>query len=65
MVGHCLSAAGSVESVMQYCIHQGFIFPNNINLELVGESIIDVSRIPQRIDKQIKYNSKKKPVLVW
>jgi hypothetical protein len=39
-------------------IHQGFIFPNNINLKLEIESIIDVSRIPQRIDKQIKYNSK-------
>lgn len=54
MVGHCLSAAGSVESVAAVLqLHQGFIFPN-INCEDLNpeiESIIDVSRIPQKLIK--------------
>ena len=54
MVGHCLSAAGSVESVAAVLqLYQGFIFPN-INCEDLNpeiESIIDVSRIPQKLIK--------------
>jgi 3-oxoacyl-(acyl-carrier-protein) synthase len=57
MVGHCLSAAGSVEcvaSVLQ--IHHGFIFPNrnceDLNPEITG--LINESKIPQnRIEKEI------------
>jgi 3-oxoacyl-(acyl-carrier-protein) synthase len=55
MVGHCLSAAGSIESVA--CIlqlHQGFIFPN-INCEDLNPEIldcIDSSAIPQRLLKK-------------
>lgn len=52
MVGHCLSAAGSIESVAAILqLHEGFIFPN-INCEDLNpeiESIIDVSRIPQKV----------------
>ena len=52
MVGHCLSAAGSIEcvaSVLQ--LHQGFIFPN-INCEDLHPEItdkIDATRIPQQL----------------
>lgn len=52
MVGHCLSAAGSIESVA--CIlqlHQGFIFPN-INCKDLNPEIldcIDSSAIPQSL----------------
>ncbi len=55
MVGHCLSAAGSIEivaSVLQ--IHQNFIFPN-INCEDLNPEItnlIDISRIPQKLIKK-------------
>jgi len=54
MVGHCLSAAGSVESVAAVLqLYEGFIFPNincdDLNPEI--ESIIDVSRIPQKLIK--------------
>jgi 3-oxoacyl-(acyl-carrier-protein) synthase len=49
MVGHCLSAAGSIESVASVLqLHQGFIFPN-INCEDLHPeicSIIDASKIP-------------------
>jgi 3-oxoacyl-(acyl-carrier-protein) synthase len=55
MVGHCLSAAGSIEivsSVLQ--IHQNFIFPNinceDLNLEITN--LIDASRIPQKLIKR-------------
>jgi 3-oxoacyl-[acyl-carrier-protein] synthase-1 len=52
MIGHCLSAAGSIESVAAILqLHEGFIFPN-INCEDLNpeiESIIDVSRIPQKV----------------
>jgi 3-oxoacyl-(acyl-carrier-protein) synthase len=51
MVGHCLSAAGSVESVASVLqIYNGFIFPNcncdDLNPEIT--SLIDASRIPQK-----------------
>ena len=55
MVGHCLSAAGSIEcvaSVLQ--LHQGFIFPN-INCEDLHPEItdkIDATRIPQQLIKK-------------
>jgi 3-oxoacyl-(acyl-carrier-protein) synthase len=51
MVGHCLSAAGSIESVASVLqIHHQFIFPN-LNCEDVLpeiEELIDTSRIPQK-----------------
>ena len=57
MVGHCLSAAGSVECVASILqIHENFIFPN-INCENIHPEIleyIDESRIPkQKIEKEI------------
>lgn len=52
MVGHCLSAAGSVEIVATVLqLYQGFIFPN-INCEDLHPEItnlIDASRIPQQL----------------
>jgi 3-oxoacyl-(acyl-carrier-protein) synthase len=55
MVGHCLSGAGSVESVASVLqLHQGFIFPN-INCEDLHPEIIaliDASRIPQQLIKK-------------
>ncbi|PKH68273.1 beta-ketoacyl-ACP synthase [Flavobacterium sp. ALD4] len=62
MVGHCLSAAGSIESVAAVLqLHQGFIFPNinceDINPEIT--SIIDVSRIPKKlIETELKIIAK-------
>ena len=57
MVGHCLSGAGSVESVASVLqLYQGFIFPN-INCEDLHPEIttrIDASRIPQQlIEKEL------------
>ena len=55
MVGHCLSAAGSIEivaSVLQ--IHHNFIFPN-VNCEDLNPEItnlIDASKIPQKLIEQ-------------
>lgn len=49
MVGHCLSAAGSVESVATVLqLHQGFVFPNTNCEDLHPEigNLIDASRIP-------------------
>lgn len=52
MTGHCLSAAGSVESVAAILqLHHGFIFPN-INCEDLHseiEAVIDRSKIPTKI----------------
>lgn len=52
MVGHCLSGAGSIESVAAILqLHQGFIFPN-INCEDLHPEITDIidsSRIPQQM----------------
>ena len=52
MVGHCLSGAGSIESVATVLqLHQGFVFPN-INCEDLHAEIIDIidsSRIPQQL----------------
>ena len=52
MFGHCLSAAGSIESVASVLqLHYGFIFPN-INCEDLHPeitSIVDSSKIPQQM----------------
>ena len=52
MVGHCLSASGSVESVASVLqVYQGFIFPNS-NCEDLNPEItdcIDSSKIPQQL----------------
>lgn len=52
MVGHCLSASGSIESVASVLqLHHGFIFPN-INCEDLNSEItilIDESKIPQTL----------------
>lgn len=51
-VGHCLSAAGSIESVAAVLqLHQGFVFPNRNCEELHPEieAIIDSSRIPLKL----------------
>jgi len=51
MVGHCLAASGSIESVAAILqIKEGFVFPS-INTEDVHEdikAIIDVSKIPNK-----------------
>ena len=52
MVGHCLSASGSIESVASVLqVHQGFIFPNinceDLNTEII--KIIDASKIPKQV----------------
>ena len=57
MVGHCLTAAGSIESVASVLqLHHGFVFPN-INCEDLHPeitTIIDSSRIPQQlIEKEL------------
>lgn len=62
MVGHCLSAAGSIESVAAVIqLHQGFIF-GNINCEDILPEIsklIDIYRIPdQRIEKKLNIVAK-------
>jgi 3-oxoacyl-(acyl-carrier-protein) synthase len=62
MIGHCLSGAGSVESVASILqLHQGFIFPN-INCEDLHPEItnkIDASRIPQKlIEKELNIIAK-------
>lgn len=51
MTGHCLSAAGSIESVATVLqLHDGFIFPNSNCEDLHPEitAIIDESRIPRQ-----------------
>ena len=55
MVGHCLSAAGSIESVASVLqIHHDFIFPNT-NCEDLNTNIteiIDATKIPQKLIEQ-------------
>lgn len=62
MVGHCLSAAGSIESVASVLqIHHGFIFPNNNCEDLNPEitRLISESKIPQKkIEKEINIVAK-------
>jgi 3-oxoacyl-(acyl-carrier-protein) synthase len=62
MVGHCLSAAGSIESVASVLqLHHGFVFPN-INCEDFHPEIttlIDESRIPRMlIEKELNVIAK-------
>lgn len=55
MVGHCLSASGSVESVASVLqLYHGFIFPNTNCEDLHPEItvIIGESRIPQQLIKK-------------
>ncbi len=57
MVGHCLSAAGAVESVAAVLeLYHGFVFPN-INCEDLHPDIlkwVDPQRIPQqRLDREL------------
>jgi hypothetical protein len=65
MIGHCLSAAGSIV-LLQYCNCTKDLF-FHINCEDLNPeitSIIDVSRIPQKlIETELKLSLK--PVLVW
>lgn len=52
MIGHCLSGAGSIESVASVLqLHHGFIFPNTNCEDLHPEisSRIDASRIPIKL----------------
>ncbi|REG97972.1 3-oxoacyl-(acyl-carrier-protein) synthase [Flavobacterium aquicola] len=51
-VGHCLSAAGSIESVATVLqLYQGFVFPNrnceDLNPEI--ETVIDASKVPLKL----------------
>jgi 3-oxoacyl-(acyl-carrier-protein) synthase len=62
MVGHCLSGAGSIESVASVLqLHHGFVFPN-INCEDINPEItalIDESRIPRKlIEKELNIIAK-------
>ena len=55
IVGHCLSAAGSIECVASILqLHHGFIFPNSNCEDLHTEitTIINTSRIPQQLIKK-------------
>jgi 3-oxoacyl-(acyl-carrier-protein) synthase len=55
MVGHCLSAAGSIESVAAVLqLYHGFVFPNINCSDLHSEitAIIDPSVIPQQMIKK-------------
>ena len=62
MVGHCLSGAGSLESVASVLqLHHGFIFPNincdDLHPEIIA--VIDEARIPRKmIEKEIKIVAK-------
>ena len=62
MVGHCLSGAGSIESVATVLqLHNGFIFPNINCDDLHPEitAIIDKSKIPRKlIENDIKIIAK-------
>ncbi|MFV8332947.1 beta-ketoacyl-[acyl-carrier-protein] synthase family protein [Flavobacterium sp. GSP14] len=62
MVGHCLSGAGSIESVATVLqLYHGFIFPNtncnDLNPEILR--LIDASQIPQQVlEKEIQIAAK-------
>lgn len=62
MVGHCLSAAGSIESVASILqLHHGFIFPNKNCEDLHPEitTIVNPSKIPQQIvHKELQFIAK-------
>jgi 3-oxoacyl-(acyl-carrier-protein) synthase len=55
MIGHCLSAAGSIESVATVLqVYEGFVFPNRncSDLNQAITAIIDPSVIPQELIKK-------------
>jgi 3-oxoacyl-[acyl-carrier-protein] synthase-1 len=55
MVGHCLSASGSVESVASVLqVYNGFIFPNSNCEDLHPEiaELVDRTKIPQQLIKK-------------
>ena len=62
MVGHCLSGAGSIESVATVLqLYHGFVFPNtncnDLNPEILG--LINASQIPQQVlEKEIQIAAK-------
>ena len=62
LVGHCLSASGSIESVAAILqLHQNFIFPNRncADINPAITAIIDESKIPQQlIEKEINIVAK-------
>jgi 3-oxoacyl-(acyl-carrier-protein) synthase len=62
MIGHCLSAAGSIESVASVLqIHHGFVFPNSNCEDLNPEitTLVSESKIPQKIiEKEINIVAK-------
>jgi 3-oxoacyl-(acyl-carrier-protein) synthase len=62
MVGHCLSAAGSIESVATVMqVYEGFVFPNRncADLSEAITAIVDPSVIPQElIQKEINIAAK-------
>lgn len=62
MVGHCLSAAGSIESVASVLqIYHGFVFPNSNCEDLNPEiaALINESKIPRKIiEKEINIVAK-------
>jgi 3-oxoacyl-(acyl-carrier-protein) synthase len=62
MVGHCLSGAGSIESVASVLqLHHGFVFPNINCDDLHPEitTIIDESRVPEQlIEKELNIIAK-------
>jgi 3-oxoacyl-(acyl-carrier-protein) synthase len=62
MIGHCISAAGSIESVAAVLgLHQGFVFPS-INCEDPHPSILEV--IPEgRIVRQLREDLSVKTVI--
>ncbi|RYG22794.1 MAG: beta-ketoacyl-[acyl-carrier-protein] synthase family protein, partial [Chitinophagaceae bacterium] len=55
LIGHCISASGSIESVAAVLeLYNGFIFPNlnceDLNPEIA--SLIDESKIPRQVIKK-------------
>jgi len=62
MIGHCLSAAGSIESVAAILqLHEGFLFGNTNCEDLHPEitTLIDVSKVPLKtIDKNLNIIAK-------
>ena len=62
MIGHCLAAAGSIESVASVLqIKEQFIFPNSNCKDLHPEilELIDESKIPQKmIQKEVNIVAK-------
>ena len=62
MIGHCLSAAGSIESVASVLqLHHAFVFPNTNCEDMHPEilAVVDADKIPlQRLEKNIQIVAK-------